>query len=74
MKSGKEVGEEFSTQTKKIVQKKLGDDYVKTFIEGESGQEGQQGYQRLNEELPSQETEQKLDYPDLEDAKKFWEK
>ena len=53
------------------MQKKLGDDYVKTFIEGESGQEGQQGYQRLNEELPSQETEQKLDYPDLEDAKKF---
>jgi hypothetical protein len=38
VKSGKEVGEEFSTQTKKIVQKKLGDDYVKTFIEGESGQ------------------------------------
>ena len=34
VKGGKEVGDEFTTQTKKIVQKKLGDDYLKTFIEG----------------------------------------
>jgi hypothetical protein len=40
LKGGLEVGEELSTQTKKIVQKKLGDDYVKTFIEGEPGQAG----------------------------------
>ena len=47
LKGGLEVGEELSTQTKKIVQKKLGDDYVKTFIEGEPGQPG---YEKLLEE------------------------
>jgi len=35
LKGGKEVGDEFGNQTKKIVKKKYGDDYVKTFIDNE---------------------------------------
>lgn len=51
-------------QTKKIVQKKLGDDYVKTFIENEPGNPE---YQRLPEqEQPTNATEDKLHYPELD--------
>ena len=37
---GTEVGKEFTNQSKKIVNKKYGEDYVKTFIEGEGEKNG----------------------------------
>lgn len=70
-----QVGSELSNQSKKIVNKKFGEDYVKTFIEGEQPKTEQQTLQEPTQEAGTQNnvteanTEQPL-YPKIEDPPK----